>query len=168
MLKLLWKKKQKKTQKKQLCFKSRALSAAIKEISVDAAVAAGFFFFIGFHLNNAAVTSPQRLMSPLGLMITCRGGSVTAADRRRLDKSKRIKKVQLSLSWDGCPLECVKVAGEGRVAVKPSSMSSNISQPLHYTLTSLRSSIKSVWRRGIAGPAFLQLLYSTANTSPCE
>lgn len=117
--------------------------------------------------HNAAVTSPQRLMLPLGLTITCRGSSETAADRRRLDKSKRIKKVQLSLSWDGCPLECVKVAGEGRVAVKPSSMS-NISQPLHYTLTSLRSSIKSVWRRGIAGPAFLQLLYSTANTSPCE
>lgn len=159
--------KKKKTRKKQLCHKSRALFAAIKEISVDVVVAT-VFFPIGFHLNNAAVTSPQRLMLPLGLMITCRGSSVTAADRRRPDKSKRIKKVQFSLSWDGCPLECVNVAGEGRVAVKPSSMSSNISQPLHYTLTSLRSSIKSVWRRGIAGPAFLQLLYSTANTSPCE
>lgn len=33
----------KKTRKKRLCYKSRALSAAIKEISVDAVVAAGFF-----------------------------------------------------------------------------------------------------------------------------
>lgn len=32
-----------------------------------------------------------------------------------------------ALSWDGCPLEYVKVVAEGRMAVKLSSMSNNCS-----------------------------------------
>lgn len=152
MLKLLWKKK--KLGRSGCATSPEHCLPLLKRLVWMLWLQQGFF-------HNAAVTSPQRLMLPLGLTITCRGSSETAADRRRLDKSKRIKKVQLSLSWDGCPLECVKVAGEGRVAVKPSSTSSNISQSLHYTLTSLRSSIKSVWRRASQVlPSAAVILYS--------
>ena len=68
--------------------------------------------------------------------VVCWGSSITAADRKRLDKL--IKKASSVL---GCPLETVEEVGERRITAKLSSMLDTDSHPLQHTLTALRSSL---------------------------
>ena len=68
--------------------------------------------------------------------VVCWGSSITAADRRRLDKL--IKKAS---SFLGCPLEPVEEVVERRTTAKLSTIMDRDPHPLQHTLTALRSSV---------------------------
>ena len=67
--------------------------------------------------------------------VVCWSSSITAADRKRLDKL--IKKASSVL---GCPLDSVQVVGERRMIAKLSSLMDNVSHPMQDTITALSSS----------------------------
>ena len=68
--------------------------------------------------------------------VVCWGSSISAVDRKRLDKL--IKKASSVL---GCPLDPVEVVGSRRMITKLSSMMVNESHPMQDTVTDLCSSI---------------------------
>ena len=70
--------------------------------------------------------------------VVCWSSSISAADRRRLDKL--IKKDSSML---GCPLDPVQVVGESRMMNKLSSSLVQESHPLQVTLTALGSSFSN-------------------------
>ncbi|XP_049902554.1 uncharacterized protein LOC126391694 [Epinephelus moara] len=67
--------------------------------------------------------------------VVCWGSSVSAADRKRLDKL--IKKASSVL---GCSLDSVQVVGERRMTAKLSSLRTNDSHPLQEEIKALESS----------------------------
>lgn len=73
--------------------------------------------------------------------VVCWGSSITAADRKRLDKL--IKKASSVL---GCPLDQVEEVGKKRLTAKLSSMMDRVSHPLQHTLTALKSSFSDRMR----------------------
>ena len=67
--------------------------------------------------------------------VVCWGSSISAADRKRLNKL--VKKASSVL---GCPLDPVEVVADRRMIAKLSSLMDNTSHPLQDTLTTLGSS----------------------------
>ena len=70
--------------------------------------------------------------------VVCWCSSISAADRRRLDKL--IKKASCIL---GCPLDSVQVVGESRMMDKLSSLLVQESRPLQDTISALGSSFSN-------------------------
>ena len=68
--------------------------------------------------------------------VVCWSSSITAAERKRLDKL--VKKAGSVL---GCSLDPVEVVGARRMVAKLSSIMDNVSHPLHETVRALESSI---------------------------
>ena len=67
--------------------------------------------------------------------VACWGSSISAADRKRLNRL-----VRKASSVLGSPLDTVEVVGDRRMAAKLSSLLDNVSHPLQDTLSSLCSS----------------------------
>ena len=70
--------------------------------------------------------------------VVCWSSSITAAERKRLNKL--VKKAGSVL---GCSLDPVEVVGDRRMTAKLSSIMDNVSHPLHETVRALESSISN-------------------------
>lgn len=83
--------------------------------------------------------------------VVCWGGSMSAGDRKRLNRL-----IRRASSVLGCPLDPVEVVSDRRMSTKLSFLLDNISHPMQETLTALSSSFSgcgthSVGRRDFAG-----------------
>ncbi|CAI5670812.1 unnamed protein product [Oreochromis niloticus] len=78
--------------------------------------------------------------------VVCWGGSISAGDRKRLNRL-----IQRASSVLGCPLDPVEVVSDRRMAAKLSSLLDNISHPMHETVTALSSSFSGRLRHPRCG-----------------
>ncbi|KAL3987990.1 autism susceptibility protein [Sarotherodon galilaeus] len=78
--------------------------------------------------------------------VVCWGGSISAGDRKRLNRL-----IRRASSVLGCPLDPVEVVSDRRMVAKLSSLLDNISHPMHETLTTLSSSFSGRLRHPLCG-----------------
>ncbi|XP_076744782.1 uncharacterized protein LOC143420432 isoform X5 [Maylandia zebra] len=78
--------------------------------------------------------------------VVCWGGSISAGDRKRLNRL-----IRRASSVLGCPLDPVEVVSDRRTAAKLSSLMDNISHPMQQTVTALSSSFSGRLRHPRCG-----------------
>ncbi|KAL3993517.1 platelet-activating factor acetylhydrolase IB subunit alpha [Sarotherodon galilaeus] len=78
--------------------------------------------------------------------VVCWGGSISAGDRKRLNRM-----IRRASSVLGCPLDPVEVVSDRRIVAKLSSLLDNISHPMQETLTALSSSFSGRLRHPRCG-----------------
>ncbi|CAI5677697.1 unnamed protein product [Oreochromis niloticus] len=78
--------------------------------------------------------------------VVCWGGSISAGDRKRLNRL-----IRRASSVLGCPLDPVEVVSDRRMVAKLSSLLDNISHPMHETVTALSSSFSGRLRHPRCG-----------------
>ncbi|CAI5660128.1 unnamed protein product [Oreochromis niloticus] len=78
--------------------------------------------------------------------VVCWGGSISAGDRKRLNRL-----IRRASSVLGCPLDPVEVVSDRRMVAKLSSLLDSISHPMHETVTALSSSFSGRLRHPRCG-----------------
>nr|XP_054594642.1 RNA-directed DNA polymerase from mobile element jockey isoform X1 [Nothobranchius furzeri] len=78
--------------------------------------------------------------------VVCWGSSISAGDRKRLNRL-----IRRASSVLGCPLDPVEVVSDRRMTAKLSSMLNNISHPIQVTLTAMNSSFSGRLRHPRCG-----------------
>ena len=125
---------------------------------------------MSFGVQGALLTSfyDSVVASAIFYGVVCWSSSISAADRKRLDKL--IKRASSTL---GCPSDSVQVVGESRMMDKLSSLLMQESHPLQDTISALGSSfskrlihkcVKERYRRSFL-PAAVRLYNQHCNTA---